>query len=363
VNNLKPSYCYATKDNPVLVSPEIEIFTLENENVDLSYLIMQLKSDFVLKQVEIYSQGLITQRLNLQNILKLKIIVPDMDLQNSLIRQKALVEGAKIQSDKDKIETLQLQSTIDTLLKERINDFQWNLHDIRNGELLNLVGKVGVLDFFSDDNADSFDQVIDQEKNMTTHSVIKEISTSVKNLATFLSELYDPSDNIYKKEDIDILNFIEDFCDKQSKSTSDLFEIDYSCIEKVKNDFEIFELIISANKKDLERVVTNIFQNAVKHGGFENSNQINKIKIDFNINANKQIVKIAILNNGRASEISSLNYFADGGKAGPTSNTGKGGHIIKILTERNNGKVFQNNYSLKEAGGFTFEVSIQFNYK
>ena len=62
--------------------------------------------------------------LSRQDILKLKIIVPDLNSQESNIRQKALVEGAKIQSDKSKIEAFQLQNTIDVLLKERMNDFQ-----------------------------------------------------------------------------------------------------------------------------------------------------------------------------------------------------------------------------------------------
>ena len=66
---------------------------------------------------------------------------------------------------------------------------------------------------------------------------------------------------------------------------------------------------------------------------------------------------------GKSSKISEIDYFADGGKAGSSSNSGKGGHIVKVLTERNNGKVFQNNYSIEENSGYTFEVGVQFNYK
>ena len=81
------------------------------------------------------------------------------------------------------------------------------------------------------------------------------------------------------------------------------------------------------------------------------------------LDSKKQIVSIAILNNGKSSKISEIDYFADGGKAGSSSNSGKGGHIVKVLTERNNGKVFQNNYSIEENSGYTFEVGVQFNYK
>jgi K+-sensing histidine kinase KdpD len=182
-------------------------------------------------------------------------------------------------------------------------------------------------------------------------------------LAVTLSELYDTSDNISVKEDIDILVFLNDFCEQQLGNNGNLFEIDYTYIDKIKNDFDVVDLVVSANKTDLNRIFNNVFENAIRHGGFEESDQINKIKIELSLDPKKEIISIAILNNGKPSKISELDYFADGGKAGSSSNSGKGGHIIKVLTERNNGKVFQNNYTLEEASGYTFEVGVQFNYK
>ena len=122
-------------------------------------------------------------------------------------------------------------------------------------------------------------------------------------------------------------------------------------------------MFILANKNDLTRIFTNVFENAVRHGAFEGLSQINKIKIALSLDSKKEIISMAILNNGKPSKINEIDYFADGGKAGSSSNSGKGGHIVKVLTERNNGKVFQNNYTADEAGGYTFEVSVQFKYK
>jgi type I restriction system adenine methylase HsdM len=362
-NKLKPSFCNASINNPVYVSPEIEALSISDSRIDLAYLILQLNSDYVVKQAESFSVGAAMPSLSRQDILKLKIIVPDLNLQESNIRQKALVEGAKIQSDKNKIEAFQLQSTIDALLKERMNDFQWKLHDLRNGELLNLKGQVIALEMYADTNPQFFNHIIDEESNTTVSSSIKEIYNSVQKLALTLSDLYDTSDNVSVKEDIDILVFLKNFCEQQLETNGNLFEIDYSYIDKIKNDFDIVDLVVSVNKNDLNRIFTNIFENAVRHGGFEESNQVNKIKIELSLDSKNELITIAILNNGKPSKISELDYFADGGKAGSTSNSGKGGHIIKVLTERNSGKVFQNNYSTEEAGGYTFEVGVQFNYK
>lgn len=362
-NKLKPSFCNADPNNPVFISPEIEALSISDARIDLAYLILQLNSDYVVKQAESFSVGAAMPSLSRQDIFKLKIIVPDLNSQESNIRQKALFEGAKIQSDKSKIEAFQLQSTIDALLKERMNDFQWKLHDLRNGELLNLKGQVIALEMYADANPQFFNHIIDEESETTIVSSIKEIYNSVQKLAVILSDLYDTSDNVSEKEEIDILVFLKNFCEQQLETNGNLFEIDYSYIDKIKNDFDIVDLVVLVNKNDLQRIFTNIFENAVRHGGFEETNQVNKIKIELSLDSKNELITIAILNNGKPSKISELDYFADGGKAGSTSNSGKGGHIIKVLTERNNGKVFQNNYSTEEAGGYTFEVGVQFNYK
>ncbi len=362
-NKLKPSFCRASSENPVFFSPDIEAFSLLNNSVDLSYLMLQLNSDFVLKQVESLSIGALMPSLSRADLLKIKIVIPNLETQDSIIRQKALAEGARIQSDKSKIETFQLQNTIDTLLKERMNDFQWKLHDIRNGELLNLKGQIVTLEMFADANPTLFDKIVDVDTKGTIHSAIKNIYTSVQKIAVIISDLYDTSDNTSVKEDIDILVFINDFCKNQIKNNGNLFEIDTTDIDKIKNDFKIIDLIISINKKDLQRVFTNIFENAIKHGDFNDSNKVNKIKMGLSLDPKKEIITITVLNNGKPSKINALDYFADGGKAGLTSNTGKGGHIVKVLTERNNGNVFQNNYTIEEADGYTFEVGVQFKYK
>lgn len=139
-NKLKPSFIKASEEYPVFISPEIEAFKLDNESVDISFLVFQLYSDYTLKQLENSSSGDIMPMIRSNDLLAIQVLVPSLEIQDSLIKQRALVDGARIQADKSKIEKLQLQSTIDRLLTERMNDFQWKLHDIRNGELFAISG-------------------------------------------------------------------------------------------------------------------------------------------------------------------------------------------------------------------------------
>ena len=66
-------------------------------------------------------------------------------------------------------------------------------------------------------------------------------------------------------------------------------------------------------------------KNAIRHGGFEESYQVNKIKIELSLDSNKELITVAVLNNGKPSKISESDYFADGGKAGSTSN------LVKVV--------------------------------
>jgi len=362
-NRLKPSFCLASLNNELNISSDIYAFEIDDKSIDLSYLILQLNSDYVTKQIESYTEGSVMPSLRRQDFLKIEIVVPDLNPKESLVRQKSLAEGAKIQSDKEKIKSLQLQKTIDTLIKERLNDFQWQLHDIRNGELLTLIGKLNTLELFAEINPSLFNTVIDEESNTTVRLEIKEINKSVNRLSLFLSELYSTSSELEEKEDIDIFKFIKDFCTNRLKNYDKKFEIDFSSLEDIKRFNNISCILISFNKKDLISIFSNIFDNAINHGGFENNEVTNRIKIDISLNPKKQLITIGVWNNGKESNISEIDYFSDGGKAGLTARSGKGGHIIKQCAERNDAKVFQKNYKKINPEDYTFGVEIEIKYK
>jgi type I restriction-modification system DNA methylase subunit/signal transduction histidine kinase len=360
-NGLKPSFIKASEDYPIFISPEIEAFRLNNESVDISYLVFQLYNDYTLKQLENSSSGDIMQTIRTYDLLAIQVLVPNLEIQDSLIKQRALVDGARIQADKSKIEKLQLQSTIDQLLTERMNDFQWKLHDIRNGELLRLKGQISTLDVFSDLNPDLFNKPFDEDSGETLKTLISGIYKSYQNVSNFLSDLYDSSSQSIVKEEIDVLTFLEDFCKRQTSLAGNLYQIIYDDIEVLRKDYENRKFSISCDKKDLESILFNIFENAIKHGDFTNSDKTNRIRLSLTIDNSSQTINIGILNNGRKSSISELDYFADGGKAGPNANSGKGGHIVKTLVERNNGKASQINYFDNKVEDYTFEISLQFN--
>ena len=363
-NRLKPSYCVASDDNSVYVSQNIEAFTISSNVIELPYLIMQLNSDFVQKQLELSSNGAVYPNLKVSDILNIKIEIPNLGIQESIVRQIALVEGAKLQFDKDAIEKLQLQNTINTLVQERVNDFQWALHDIRNGDLLAITNKVSILTKLSNIDNKMQEIVIDEKKGITLRTLVLALNENVKRLAQSLTEMYESSERFGEQEKIDVIQFIESFISSQDILDKERFVFDNTEMESIfdeqkKNGKSIY---IDFNNIDLKQILVNIFENIKRHSGFVENQHLDKNKIKILLSLDKQELSLSVLNSGKINKINMSDYFSNGGRFGENANSGKGGYIIKVRAERNNAHVFQKYYDEYEAMGYVFEVGFKTKY-
>lgn len=361
-NRLKPSYCESSVENSVYVSQNIEAFTCSSNEIELPYLIMQLNSEFIQKQLEINSNAAVYPNLKVSDILNLKIEIPNLKVQDSKIRQIALIEGAKLQADRDNIEKLQLQNTIDKLVQERLNDFQWALHDLRNGALLSITNKTSILQKLSKKDKRMEDIVIDDTRGINVKTLINSLSDNVKRLVKDLAEMFDYSEDFGKKQKVNILNFINNFIENQEFLNKNNFILDCESLLSIPEEILIENKILNVdfNVKDLTRIFENIFENIKRHAGFDENKVENKIKILLSIVDDE--VYLSVLNSGKINKINKSDYFSNGGRSGENANSGKGGYIIKILTERNNSKGFQNTYEVDEAMGYVFEVGFKTKY-
>jgi type I restriction system adenine methylase HsdM len=361
-NKLKPSFCFASVDNPVYVSPEIEALSISDSRIDLAYLILQLNSDYVVKQAESFSVGAAMPSLSRQDIFKLKIIVPDLNLQESIIRQKALVEGAKIQSDKSKIEAFQLQNTIDTLLKERMNDFQWTLHDLRNGDLLSIKNKVSILLKISKIDEKANNIIIDSSKNVNLPLFINKLAENVTNLSKILADMFDDTNEFGIKERLNLFILINDFIQNQNIIDKEIVNFNLNDLNDLYNEItDDSQIFVEFNKKDFLKICTNIFENIKRHAGFKETSN-NLIKLNIELDKSNGTITFSFLNNGIENNISQSDFFSNGGRKGINSNTGKGGYIIKQLALRNEAIPFQNSYETKSLNDFAFEVGLTLKY-
>ena len=132
---------------------------------------------------------------------------------------------------------------------------------------------------------------------------------------------------------------------KEEMATKDVIAdiYDYTDIEPANNN--IPQLLISPN--DMQRLVSNIVDNARKHGFIDHKRNDYKIKVTLSIDSEKNMFVLDFRNNGNPlpDGMNKLRYGIKGEKAGKTAGTGVGGSYVKSFVEHYGGDydVFMDN--------------------
>lgn len=92
-------------------------------------------------------------------------------------------------------------------------------------------------------------------------------------------------------------------------------------------------------KNDFQRVVSNILNNAQKHGFIDASRQDYEVNIRLTFNSGRGMYQIDFRNNGQPlpEGMNKMRYGLKGEKAGTTAGTGLGGNVVKSIVKHYNG--------------------------
>ncbi len=351
-NNFKPSFVESSETNAVYISSDIQAFEVK-DNIDINYLIWQLGSDFVKKQVESLSEGAAIPSISIKNLLQIVIPLPSLESQ-----QQSLYIAAKQQSDKDKIIQANLQGTIESLIKDRFEEFQWDLHDLRNSELLAVTQQVQVLSKVIKRNVDVASVIVDPRNGIDLVQYIDKLRRNSNALAQKITTIYDFGAAQEVQEEIDIIAFIRQYM--QNQEILDLHALNYSLnTEAIDETMEMTAPItVKFNSQDLTKILINIVENVKRHAGFDNNvGGFNLFDIFFELTEEDKI-KISFINSGPKTEVTSSIYFSREHKYGLTGNSGMGGYAIKKLANRNGAEVTIETF---EDSDYTFGVNLILN--
>ena len=351
-NNLKPSFIEASELDPVYLSLDILAFEV-SEHIDTHYLVWQLGSEFVQKQLEAFTTGSVMPSITAKNLLQIVIQVPA-----TFEQQQSLYYAAKVQADKDKIVQANLQGTIDALIKDRFEEFQWDLHDIRNSELLAITQQAQILSKIMQRNPAVASTIVDPRNNIKLQDYMEKLLVNAQALAKKISTIYEFATVQEQFEVFDVVAFVENFMKTQEHL--DLGQIQYEFITD--NIQEIYALGLSIqvkfNKADLTRILNNIVENVKRHASFDPENSsLNKFSIAIEVPSSNQ-VKISFLNSGERTEVTPSMYFSRDRKWGKTGNSGMGGYAIKKLANRNSALVDVETFA---EGEYVFGVNLLIN--
>lgn len=344
----------ASKSHPIWISKTIHAVHWNEKRIDINYLVMELMSEFSQNQLSIHFQTTSVPRINKVDLKDLLIRIPDLNDQNLSV-QRLQFESAKLQYDKDKIASSNLQSTIDTLIKERMEEFQWDLHDIRNSELLAISQQVQILNKVMGKNKELNQIVVDPIKNINLETFIKRLMENTKLLSDKISTIYEFSGSNKNMKKIDIVSKTKEFMNQQK--FIDLKNINYQLVtEAIDEAVEISgDIEVMFNEQDLEKILNNIVENVKRHSGFEKHEvSDNKFSIVFELTSKNQI-KIVFLNSGDRTEVTPSVFFSRDRKWGDSGNSGLGGYAIKKLANRNNADVSIETYA---EGEYVFSLTL-----
>lgn len=321
---LKPTFFRWNSKKPVYINPNIWAFTVSQDIIDIAYLVNELYSDFVQKQLVSFSSGGVISSINQNEFFKIKILVPSIQVQKELIaeaRKKIIIsKEQELKALKGKFEqqTFEEFASLKHALGKPIPGITTAIEYIfeylqRNeGEIISL------------------DSVVSGRRNVTLRDKFTVVFNSLKLIQTLLKK----GDNgfvleQYPLRSCKIVPLVKEFFNSYS---TEKFSI------KVYDENNIIEDIEILGNNDLITVLLNdILSNAYNHAFVDNDAEKNEVVIFLSIMSNN--LHLIIANNGLPFPVNFDHgkFIQKYQKAGGTAGAGIGGYDINRIALYLNG--------------------------
>lgn len=346
----KVGYLPISNETIFLKRDIVQFRVKQNSTVSKDYLLRELMSDYVQKQAERLSSGMTISRISVEDFLSLVILVPDRDVQDSLVFADGLA-GLSAQ-DRERIKAAADFRKDVHMKKHAIGQTIFNLGNwLNNLAYAREVGN-GVIDDKTEIGglvkikvSDIFDN-INSAMNVLTHQIQTfDVSYGMKSenfsLADFLDDylashqhsrvLYDFDSSLDRfKQDLPFIEF--DDTDPNPANWKEILHPG-KYIGKVGDPITYIEF----PKEALTIILDNIISNAVSHG-FTCPDK--EYTIRFRYESKGSSVVLSISNNGAplALERDPENIFVYGETSGDSRNHyGIGGYQVKSLMKEFDG--------------------------
>ena len=334
--SLKPTYI-SNIDETIYHNTNITPFRVNEDKVNINYLVNELHSPYVKLQIKRFRQGTTIPFIKIDDLLNVKIKLP------SIAEQRAKVSGLKelfgeIKEKENKIEKLQAGLDSETYgnvssvfhsLGTPITEIDSGLDNIKN--ILSI--------HFSD-----WKEIkVSKKRNITLKDSFSTIQSHLEYISTTLEKNKTKWDcSNYKLEEENFLTFIKNYIKTNNslhkKNISTTLEINEDIKRELNN-----KILILANKQLLKTAFNCIVENADRHG-FIDTKKNYKIKFNISLSSEKiennpdlqekvTYVKIEVSNNGKLfpdnftrDELIRRNF-----RASETGNTGQGGYILNDI--------------------------------
>jgi len=319
------------------------------EDIDAKYLAAILLLPIVREQLLAISEGSL-YGTDFSQILDL-VIVPNYDEKERL---KFLVKtSSQAISDLHIEKEKEIEEKLSVMKADYINEVRMRKHDMRP-HLRQLASCERLMGYYIE-NANSIDDLKKNLRNQLEHShvaldslsaIVDRLSDEEKfgtpemvNIDQFLTEIeinhdenegfaieYDCNRDAFRNAGFALPNYVEQWENAKEQG------IDMVKFIQAKSK-ENLPLFLNIAPVDFQRLVTNIIENARRHGFTDNARTDYYIGIDLTLDSEREMYQIDFSNNGNPlpKGMDKEHYGIRGVKAGTTGESGNGGYIIKSI--------------------------------
>lgn len=309
----KTAYCEASPTQPVLYGPNIMVYSVNTDRVSVKYLTHEMN-----KIADQFYQGSAIGLLRKDLLLNATILVP------SKSEQDLIVTVAEAEAKKAIAKENGLQEYIEEQKRQYIGEVRLRKHDMKP-HLKQVIDASELIKFYLEKK-----KTLGEYDEDILRNAVK-IVESTKKLNEMLDHLCD-EDAFGNPEDINLNAYLSSL----QKTNAQGIKLTYTCDETTfaANAMERDNLITSIARKDLDRLVDNIIQNAQRHG-FTKEGKEYYIHVSLSFDNEKKMYLVDFRNNGNPlpEGLDKASYGMRGEKAGKTGGTGQGGYIVKSITE------------------------------
>ncbi|WP_310559183.1 N-6 DNA methylase [Flavobacterium sp.] len=368
---LKPTF-FEFKGNPIFKSQDIfsaKIKGAKIDEVNIAYLINELKSEYVKKQLDSYRLGATIPFIRQDDLLDVVIKLP------SLEEQRAKVSGIIELSSKLKVLEADKENLLKGIKKEE-TESSTSLSHILGKPLLSIGSSLEIIqNTLSKVYPEWKEILISETKQFHMIDAFESISKNVK----YIQELTDENTALvnvssFNLTEINFLKFLSEFVKNEKKSLKNNIELKLDIHEDIKEQMNS-KIFILGNEQKLKIVLINLIDNAKNHA-FIDPDMENKINIEilpftrnereasllnYDINGRKSYIELKVSNTGKPfpKDFTLEDYTRKNFAVGKTRNRGLGGYEVnEIIKAHNEGKKALNISSSEEDKKYSSTVSF-----
>lgn len=333
---LKPTY-FKYQGEAIYISNEIVAIKIDENRVNINYLINELSSDYLKKQLDRYRIASVIPMIRKVDLFNLKIVLPSLEEQN----KKYYYQAEKyISSRVEEFNTVFNEQVINT------NDENSFLRHQIAGSLKNVRGAFNFIKRIIEEQVKpqvpELDNLKANEKLETTFanymSIIERDLISMNKAVNKVGDKIDLLDlNI---EYFDLLLFIKEYVESLRIRAKNLFTVALDLDENAITQYGISAIQIQADKDIVRKMFDNIIENAEKHAFTNSIDNGNKIRIELIYDFEDFTVQIDFSNTGKplSKNITHDSMIRKGSSSGKNSGDGVGMWFVNEVMKIHKGK-------------------------